>query len=118
MGCSNAKGINVIGEQYNPQSILKGHTNPVLYKSMKYIIKQMETSICKIKSNNNLGTGFFCVIPFPDMNNLLPVLITNNHVLNNGSLEKGKEIEFTINDDKFHFKIKIDNPQSPIPKNY
>ena len=108
MGCSNSKSTNVIEEQYIPQKILKGHTNPVLYKSMKYIIKQMETSICKIITSNDIGTGFFCVIPFPDMNNLLPVLITNNHVLNNESLKKGKEIEFTINDDKFHFKIIID----------
>ena len=28
------------------------------------------------------GTGFFCKIPFPNNNHLLPVLITNNHVMN------------------------------------
>ena len=108
MGLSNSKRINIDKEQYIPQKKLKNHTNPVLHKSMKYIIKQMETSICKIITDNIYGTGFFCVIPFPDMNNMLPVLITNNHVLNNEALEKGKEIEFTINDDKFHFKIIID----------
>ena len=109
MGLSISEIINMDDdEQYIPQKKLKNHSNPVLYKSMKYIIKQMETSICKIITDNIYGTGFFCVIPFPDMNNMLPVLITNNHVLNNEALEKGKEIEFTINDDKFHFKIIID----------
>ena len=108
MGCSNDKNIKTKDEQYIPQKILKDHTNPILYKSMKYIIKQMETCICKIIHNNTYGTGFFSVIPFPDMNNLLPVLITNNHVLDSKSLELGNEIEFTINDDKFYHKIKID----------
>ena len=111
MGCFSDKSINVVNnveKQHIPKSILKDHTNPVLHKSMKYIIKQMETSICKIITDNIYGTGFFCIIPFPEMNNMLPVLVTNNHVLKNEALEKGKEIEFTINDDKFHFKIKID----------
>ena len=108
MGCSCIKGIKVNDDQFIQQKILKDHTNPILYKSMKYIIKQMETSICKIITSNDIGTGFFCVIPFPDMNNLLPVLITNNHVLDSNLLKSGNEIEFTLNDDKFYHKIIID----------
>ena len=108
MGCSTEKSINVDNNHYVQQKILKNHTNPVLYQSMKYILKQMETCICKIIYNNHFATGFFCVIPFPDMNNLLPVLITNNHVLNSQDIKPGKEIEFTINDDKFFYKILID----------
>ena len=108
MGCSCIKGIKVNDDQFIQQKILKDHTNPILYKSMKYIIKQMETCMCKIIINNAHGTGFFCVIPFPDMNNLLPVLITNNHVLDSNLLKSGNEIEFTLNDDKFYHKIIID----------
>jgi len=111
MGCSCLKDIkveNVPNEPYIPQKKLKDHTNPILYQSMKYIIKQMETCICKIITNDKYGTGFFCLLPFPDMNNRLPVLVTNNHVLDSEALEIGKEIEFTTNDDKFHFKILLD----------
>ena len=31
---------------------------------------------------------FFCKIPFPDRNNLLSVLITNNHIINDELLNK------------------------------
>lgn len=38
------------------------------------------------------GTGFFCRIPFPDINHLLQVLITNNHVLGEKDNVKGTKI--------------------------
>ena len=91
MGCCGDKIIKNDNENYIPQKKLIDHTNPILYKSMKYIIRQMETCICKITTNKKVGTGFFCMIPFPDMNNLLPVLITNNHILESKDLETGKE---------------------------
>ena len=68
----------------------------------------MENCICKINLIEGFGTGFFCAIPFPDLNNLLPVLITNNHVLNKEYLKKGKEITFTTNDERNFYKIIID----------
>ena len=41
----------------------------------------LQNYICKIElKNGEIGTGFFCKIPFN--NNLLPVLITNDHLLN------------------------------------
>ena len=116
MGCSNNnvkndKKIDNKKEgdaQYTPQKYLKDHSVPVHYDSMKYILKQMKSSICKINYKDSYGTGFFCVIPFPNMNNLLPVLITNSHVLGSNELQAGKEIEFTMNDDKYSYKILID----------
>jgi hypothetical protein len=108
MGCCNDKIIKDNNDHYIPQKKLTDHSNPILYKSMKYILRQMETCICKIILNKKVGTGFFCVVPFPDMNNMLPVLITNNHILGSEDLEIGKELEFTINDDRFHYKITID----------
>ena len=62
--------------------------NPIItYETSKKILEQMPKYICKIKTENEKdnekqGTGFFCKIPFPDNNNLLPVLITNNHIIN------------------------------------
>ena len=67
----------------------------------------MKKYICKIKINNEKGTGFFCKIPFPDKNNMLPVFITNNHVINklNGKIviyieEECNEREIIINNDR------------------
>ena len=52
------------------------------------IIDQMKKSICKIKIDQMQGTGFFCKIPFPDHNKMLPVLITAYHVINEEFLNK------------------------------
>ena len=67
----------------------------------KIIIKQMEQNICKIKIGQEQGTGFFCKIPFPNKNNMLPVLITNNHVINDKSLyNKNINIKIEIEEEK------------------
>jgi len=51
----------------------------------------MEKNICKIKIGNEQGTGFFCKIPFPNKDNMIPVFITNNHVINDKILKKDDE---------------------------
>ena len=71
------------------ESLLLGYPNAINYDCSKEIIKQMEKCICKIKlEGEKQGTGFFCKIPFPTQNNLLPVLITNNHIIDNALLNK------------------------------
>ena len=74
------------------------------------IIKEkMEKSTCKIKCpKEGYGTGFFCKIPFPDQFNLLPVLITNNHVLDKNDIKIGNKFRFSLNNDKSHFYIFCD----------
>ena len=58
---------------------------------LEIIIEQTKQSICKINcSNGGTGTGFFCLIPYPDKLNNLPVLITNCHVLEEKDISKGK----------------------------
>jgi hypothetical protein len=72
MGCSNNnvkndKKIDNKKEgdaQYTSQKYLKDHSDPVHYDSMKYILKQMESSICKINCNDSYGTGFFMLFLF------------------------------------------------------
>ena len=73
----------------------------------KKILEQMEKCICKIKIDNKKGTGFFCKIPFPDKNNMIPVFITNNHIINNINEEiliyieeECKERKILINNDR------------------
>ena len=61
----------------------------------------MEQNICKIKIGQEQGTGFFCKIPFPNKNNMLPVLITNNHVIDDKSLyNKNTNIKIDIEEEK------------------
>ena len=52
----------------------------------------MENRICKIKIGLEISTGFFCTIPFPDKKNSLPVLITNNHVIDNELLNNKHQV--------------------------
>ena len=75
-------------------------------KNTENILFQMKNCICKIiKDDGNKGTGFFCKIKFKE--ELLPVLITNNHILNINNLINNNIITFTFNDNKEVRKIKI-----------
>ena len=74
------------------------------------ILKQLK-AICKIildEKDDNYGIGFFCLIPFPDFYNQIPVLITNNHVLDENHLKSGKKIKFSLQNNKIFYEIKID----------
>ena len=73
------------------ESILTGYPNEIPYESTKKIISQMEKNVCKIKIDNRQGTGFFCKIPFPNKDIMLPVFITNNHLINEKLLCKEDE---------------------------
>ena len=73
------------------ESLLIGYPNLISYDCTLKILEQMAKSICKIKIGQEQGTGFFCKIPFPNKNNMLPVLITNNHVINGKLLENDNE---------------------------
>ena len=77
------------------ESKFTGYPNLITYECTKKIMKQMEKNICKIKVGKNQGTGFFCKIPFPNELNMLPVMITNNHIINK-ELLFGKDINIEI----------------------
>ena len=72
-------------------------------KSTEIIIEQMKSKICKIFLDSGNGTGFFCKISFPN-NKLIPVLITNNHVID-------KEI---LNNENINIYYSIYNKKSEI----
>ena len=50
------------------------------------------------KSDKITGTGFLCKIPFPNQFKLLPVLITNNHILNIDDIKNNKIINISFNE--------------------
>ena len=74
------------------ESNLKGSLKIISYDCIKKIIEQMEKSIFKIIIGKNQGTGFFSKIPFPNKENMLPVLITNNHIIDDDIICKMDEI--------------------------
>ena len=63
---------------------------------MEVILFQMKNCICKIKLKNEVGTGFFCRIPFPNKKYILHALITCNHFLGNNNLNLGNKIELFL----------------------
>ena len=92
------------------ESFLTGYPNPINYKCTKKILDQMEKNICKIKIEDNQGTGFFCKIPFPDLNNMLTVFITNNHIINQKYLDKeDAKIQLDIKEKSNKININLNN---------
>ena len=62
---------------------IKDKPMAISFECNEIIMEQMKKNICKIKmKDGSQGTGFFCKIPFPTREKLLPVLITNNHIIN------------------------------------
>ena len=93
---------------YIKEKCLLGRPNPISLETMKYMMSQMENSVCKVIHKDGIfGTGFFCKIPFPNYYNLLPALITNNHVLNEKDIIEGQIINFSLNNEKLLYKIMI-----------
>jgi len=72
----------------------KGMINGI---AMIDFLQKAKNAVCEIcLSDKKFGSGFFCKIPYTKNNNLLlPVLITNNHVLSKDSLEA--DIKIKIN---------------------
>lgn len=95
-------------EDFIPEKYIEKSPSPLSIEKMEKILFQMKYSICRIINNDGQkGTGFFCRIPYND--NLIPFLITNNHVLNQNKISNGKRVEITINDGKKTIYFDIDD---------
>ena len=92
------------------EKLLEDYPIPITSENTEIILNQMRKNICKIYLNDGTkASGFFCKIPFPDNGHLLPVLFTNNHVIDKSNLTKSSKIVLSINDDKVKKTIKINN---------
>jgi hypothetical protein len=92
----------------NKEKYLENYPIPITSESIEVILSQMKRNICKIYlDDGSTGTGFFCKIPYPDKSLLIPVLVTNNHLIDDSHLRKDKYIIFTINNDTIKYKIII-----------
>lgn len=85
------------------------YPKPVSIEATEKILNQMKNSICKvILENGREGTGFFCKIPNENKYNLLPVLITNNHLINELELKRDKnKIKISINNNNEYKEIDL-----------
>ena len=79
---------------FNKEQLVLESPIPVSLESTKKITFQMQNCICKIfPKDGNIGTGFFCKIPFN--NDFLPVLVTNHHIIKD--IDNNNIIELSIN---------------------
>ena len=93
-------------EEYKKEKYITTSPEPVTLGATEKIIDQMNNSVCRI-DNYGVGTGFFTRIPYKSK--LLPVLITNNHVIGKDDLINNKIINIYINKNKISKKITLDN---------
>ena len=91
-GPENTQKIPFIKEKHIP-----GHAESESTFQIEKIMKQMKKSLCKIDGQIQ-GTGFLCLIPYPDILHLLNVLITCIHVFNDISI--GNTIKLVFDDGK------------------
>ena len=86
------------------EKLINTSPEPVTFEGTLTILNQMNKCVCKIYSEGE-GTGFFTKIPFKSK--LLPVLITNNHVLGENQIKNNNIITLSLNYDKIKKNIKI-----------
>ena len=77
----------------------------LLCNEKKY--KKYENCICKIIGPKKNGTGFFSKIEYEG--NLVPVLITNYHVIDDDYMEKNDRLKYYINNDSYVIDINKDS---------
>ena len=97
-----------MADNINKEQDIASSPEPVSYEGTKKILDQMDNSVCRI-FNGKKGTGFFTKIPYN--NKLLPVLITNNHIIGQNDIKNNESITLYIHNykDQNTKTIKLDN---------
>ena len=95
--CLNSYNENV-NDEINQETHYERHQKSLSNNEMMRIFEQINKSIYKIIDNH--GSGFICMIPYPNNLNLLPVLITCNHVLKDKDLEPRKKIKLVFEEEE------------------
>ena len=86
---------------------IKNSIKPVSIEATEKILRQMKNCVCKIHNGKDKATGFFAKIPY--YNDLLNVLITNNHVLGESDIADGKNITISLNNETIIKDIILDS---------
>ena len=91
-------GYNIKLEKSDEKGMING-------LSIVNFVQKAANAVCEICLSNGFGSGFFCKIPYTQNNNLLlPVLLTNNHVLSEDALEN--DIKIKINGEAKFISLK------------
>ena len=101
------------------ESLIEKYPKPISIEGTKTILYQMENCICKIDNNDEegkKGTGFFYKILYNNYN--IPVMITNNHVINEKFIKENNIIDITLNDDNISKTIKLNDKKIYTNKDY
>ena len=93
-------------EERFEEGMIKGSINSITLEKTEKILEQMKTCICLVEGNKR-GTGFFCKITYK--NELIPVMITNYHIIDENFIEKNKKIKIKINGKGKLIDINMDN---------
>ena len=90
----------------NIGTLLKFPLNELKNNKIKEIKMKLNINnkICKIKIGKKQSIGFFCKIPLLDINNMLPVFITNNHIINKDLLYKDNTYLEIIVEDEYNVR--------------
>ena len=60
-----------------------------------------------IYDDNKNGIGFFCLIPFPDKKNLLPIMILNDLIIEKNDIIQGKKLNLILGKNKKPLEIQL-----------
>ena len=100
--------VEKIYDEYQPDYCTKIQKESLQINVVLKIIEQMKNCICKIENSNYTRTGFFCLIPYPDITHKLPVLITTYNVVDKNDIIAGTELKLIFYDKSYKI-LKIDN---------
>ena len=87
------------------ESEISEYADPISIDCLEIILEQIKKCICNIKIGKK-ATGFFCYIPHD--NKKIPVLMTNNHVINKEKINEYSNLMVTLGYKKENKHIKID----------
>ena len=80
-------------EERYEEGLIKGSIDAMTLEKIDKITEQMKKYIYKV-FGNGVGTGFFCKISYQDK--LIPVMITNYHVINDNYINNNKQIKISL----------------------
>ena len=83
-------------EERYEEGLIKGSIDSISIEKMYKLINQMKKCIYKI-DGNKIGTGFFTKILYN--NELISVMITNYHIIDDNYIKNNKQIKISINDE-------------------
>jgi hypothetical protein len=82
-------------EEIIEEGQIKGSIDIISIDKINLLSEQMKKCICKIDGDKK-GTGFFCKINYG--NKLIPVLMTNYHIIDDNFIEGNKQVNVYINE--------------------